>query len=362
MAKSEPDAYEPSLALVLSNFGILYYTAKDYAKCEPLYQESYGIYQRLAQKEPSVYNAKLALVKFNLGGMDYNTGKILESVTLWIESYELLQQEAQRGPLSYKDEIGSIQYNLETLAPWLKSEARDFRDNGQFQESKGYFQKALDIYRLLAKEDPKTYDPEIAGTLNGLGILYINNKQFKECETAFRESLEIYQRLSKTDPGTYQSEVIRMTDNFGALAYRIKEKAQQDRKEQRYAEAETLVQQAIGIYRDLAKSNPEKNLPKLVSTLGSYSYYCLFNHHWTASEQAAREALTLDPSQHWIYSNLAAALLFQGQYKEAEALYLQYKDELKKSFLGDFDDFESAGIISEAHQAEVERIKQLLNQ
>jgi hypothetical protein len=53
----------------------------------------------------------------------------------------------------------------------------------------------------------------------------------------------------------------------------------------------------------------------------------------------------------WVYTNLALALLFQGKYKEAEALYKRFKgkpyDEERSRtevFLKDLDDKESEGI------------------
>ena len=176
-AKKQPYAYEQSLAETLVSLGSLYYEAKDYAKCEPMYQEGYQIVQRLAQKEPLVYNSKLAITKTNLANLYYNTGKIPESVTLWVEAYELFQQLALKGPLPYKDELELIKDHLEELAPWLESEASDFKDKGKYKESETYYQKALDIYRLLAKENPTQYDPEIAGTLNSLGILYATSSR-----------------------------------------------------------------------------------------------------------------------------------------------------------------------------------------
>ena len=74
----------------------------------------------------------------------------------------------------------------------------------------------------------------------------------------------------------------------------------------------------------------------------------------------SREALSIDASQHFIYTNLAAALLLQGKYEEAEAIYQKYKDELKDSFLDDFKQFEALGVIPEERKADVERIKRML--
>ena len=75
-----------------------------------------------------------------------------------------------------------------------------------------------------------------------------------------------------------------------------------------------------------------------------------------------REGLQVDSTQYWIASNLAAALLFQGKYVEAEKIYRQYKKELKDSFLDDFKQYAEAGVIPPEYEADVEKIRKLLEE
>ena len=82
----------------------------------------------------------------------------------------------------------------------------------------------------------------------------------------------------------------------------------------------------------------------------------------TETEQYAREGLAVDSTQHWIASNLAAALLFQGKYAEAEHIYRQYKDELKEGFLDDFKQYAEAGVIPKEYEEDVEKIKRMLEE
>ena len=83
---------------------------------------------------------------------------------------------------------------------------------------------------------------------------------------------------------------------------------------------------------------------------------------YAESEQLAREGLAVDSTRHIIFTNLAAALLFQGKYTEAEKIYRQYMDELKDGFLDDFRQFAEAGVIPKECEADVEKIKQILNE
>lgn len=73
-------------------------------------------------------------------------------------------------------------------------------------------------------------------------------------------------------------------------------------------------------------------------------------------------ALKINPNNGLAYTNLAAALLFQGKVEEAEKIYRQYKAELKDDFLMVFAEYEQQGVIPEEYKAEVERIKAMLNE
>ena len=92
------------------------------------------------------------------------------------------------------------------------------------------------------------------------------------------------------------------------------------------------------------------------------AYMAIFTKRHAEAERLSREGLANDSTQHWIASNLAAALLFQGEYAEAEKIYRQYKDELKEGFLDDFKQFAEAGVIPKKYEADVERIKKMLEE
>lgn len=84
---------------------------------------------------------------------------------------------------------------------------------------------------------------------------------------------------------------------------------------------------------------------------GNLAWNLLFAKHFPEAEVAAREGLATDPSQIWINTNLALALLYQGKFEEAKALYLRFKDQtidekrfFKAAFLQDLRDLEAAGI------------------
>ena len=127
-----------------------------------------------------------------------------------------------------------------------------------------------------------------------------------------------------------------------------------------YKDCLETLEQAVSLLQKLSKENPLEYNNTLTLILGNLSYTYIFLQGYHQSEQYAREGLAVDSTQHWIATNLAHALLFQGKKEEAEVVYRQYKNELKDGFLNDFRLFAEAGVIPKKCEAEVERIKKML--
>src|SRR4029077_19675661 len=64
-------------------------------------------------------------------------------------------------------------------------------------------EEALKTYRELAQKEPETYLPEVAQTLNNLGIVDSAQNRAEEARKAFEEALKIYRELEQQNPGTY---------------------------------------------------------------------------------------------------------------------------------------------------------------
>ena len=121
-----------------------------------------------------------------------------------------------------------------------------------------------------------------------------------------------------------------------------------------------MFRQTQNIQRRLVEDNPPAYNPYLAETLDCWAFLKNLLGQFNKAEQMSIEAIDIDSSQLFLYTNLAASLLLQGKYEEAEAIFLEYKDELEDYFLDDFEQFEAAGIIPEEREADVERIKKML--
>lgn len=117
----------------------------------------------------------------------------------------------------------------------------------------------------------------------------------------------------------------------------------------------------------LARAHPE--MPEyrsdLAKSFGNLAWLELLDKHPREARAWASRAFELDPSQTWIETNLAHALLFDGQYAKALNLYIKNRavklsNQNNKTFaeavLDDFKQFRAKGI----HHADMAKIEKVL--
>ena len=111
--------------------------------------------------------------------------------------------------------------------------------------------------------------------------------------------------------------------------------------------------------------------PRILANLyGSLSWYLLMDKRFNEAEKAARTGIALGAKHDlsdqvaWIHTNLAAALLFQGKYRQSEKVYQQFlgqqyyeEQSWQDIFLEDLEALEAAGIT----HPDVEKIRSLIH-
>jgi tetratricopeptide (TPR) repeat protein len=187
--------------------------------------------------------------------------------------------------------------------------------------------------------------------LNNLGNLYADLQDFSKSEIAYNEALDIRRQLASDNPQVYESFLASTLVNLGLLYC----------QQEQYQKAIPVFEESLLHYKNLSSNNPSF-FQYYINILVNQSYLFIYAEEFVKSEQYAREAILYDASLLTAYTNLAASLLFQGKYTEAEDIYRQYKDEKKDSFHKDLQDFEAAGVIPDERKADVEKIRKLLNE
>ena len=257
------------------------------------------------------------------------------------ENLDICQRLAAISPQAYEPDLAGTQNNLGVL----------YNNTQRYKESEKMYLSALKIYQRLTAANPQVYEPDLAMTQNNLGLLYSDIRRYEESEEMHLSAVEIYQRLTIVNPQVYEPDLADTQYNLGCLYYNI----------QRYEDSEEMYLSALEVYQRLTAVNPQVYEPYLVRACNNLSFLFLAQGNFEEAERYAREGSKYDFTHHTIYTNLAASLLLQGRYAEAEEIYLRYKEELKEDFLSDFEDFYRRGIIPPEREDDVERIKKLLS-
>ena len=346
-------AYEQGIELIRANlsekeleeslfeYGYFLQTNKRYDLAEARYRENLDICQRLAAISPQAYESSLAMAQNNLGLLCSDTQRYEESEEMYLSAMEIYRRLAAVNPQVYESDLARTQYSLGCL----------YSDTQRYEESEKMYLSALEIRRRLAAANPQVYESDLAITQNNLGGLYSDIQRYEESEEMYLSAMEIRRRLAAANPQVYDPDLADTQYNLGCLYYNI----------QRYEESGEMYLSALKVYQRLTVADPQVYEPYLVRACNNLSFLFLAQGNFEEAERYAREGAKYDSTHHTIYTNLAASLLFQGRYAEAEEIYLRYKEELKEDFLSDFEDFYQRGIIPPEREDDVERIKKLLS-
>ena len=341
LAAISPYAYEPDLAGTQNNLGVLYNNTQRYKESEKMYLSALKICQRLTAANPQVYEPDLAMTQNNLGLLYSDIRRYEESEEMHLSAVEIYQRLTIVNPQVYEPDLAMAQSNLGTL----------YKDTRRYEDSEKLCLSAMEIRRRLAAANPQVYEPDLAMTQYNLGCLYSDTQRYEDSEKMYLSAMEIRRRLAVANPQVYEPDLADTQYNLGCLYYNI----------QRYEDNEEMYLSALKVYQRLTTVNPQVYEPYLVRACNNLSFLFLAQGNFEEAERYAREGSKYDFTHHAIYTNLAASLLLQGRYAEAEEIYLRYKEELKEDFLSDFEDFYRRGIIPPEREDDVERIKKLLS-
>ena len=384
LAESNPQAYEPELAMSYNNLAYLYLDSQRFTESEHMYKSALEIFKRLDASNPKVYEPELAMSYNNLANLYCNTQRFTESEQMHKSAMEICKRLIESNPQAYEPDLAMSYINLGVL----------YHTTQRFTESEQMFKSSMEIYKRLAVPNPQVYESDLAMNYNNLGSLYCDTQRFAESELMYKSALEIYKRLVEENQHHYgqqqanclfwladsQLKQEKYTEAISPLEKALefyKKEAEQGKsidfyttimswlhqlygQEKKYSQAYQCFKQNIPLLKTLYQSEKSNYTELLNGILVNQSFNAIFENQYSEAETYSKEALEVDSTKHIAYSNLAAALLFQGKYQEAEKIYLQYKAELKDGFLSDFEEFARTGVIPKNREKNVEKIKQIL--
>ena len=386
LAEVNPQAYEPDLAVSYDSFASLYHTTQRFNEAERMYNAAFDIRKRLSSANPQAYEHELAMSYNNLALLYSDTQHFNEAERMHNAALEINKRLAATNSQAYEPDLAMNYNNLAVL----------FYNTHRFDEAEQMYKVTLEIRKRLAATNSQAYEPYLAMSYNNIALLYNDTQRFNEAEQMYKAALEIYKGLANANPQLYNKEQAKC--QFWLAVSRIEQKkyfealspfekaldfykkeAEQGAStdyyydaisrlqqlyllEKKYSQAYLCLKQNIPIIKMLYQSD-KSNFAKLMnSVLVNLSFCSISEKQYAEAEAYSKEALEVDSTQHFAYGNLAAALLFQGKYQEAEKIYRQYKSELKEGFLSDFEEFAKVGVIPKNREEDVEKIKNILEE
>ena len=249
--------------------------------------EARSFYERLIELSPTIeHHFKYALLLKSLNDFE-------KARRHYEEVLQALRELAKKNPEAYLPDVATSLNNLGVL----------LCDTNDLKKAQNCYKEALQIHRELAQQNPEAYLPKVATSLNNLGVLLCDTNDLKKAQDYYEEALQIRQELAQQNPEAYLPEVATSLNNLGVLLHNTNDL----KKAQDYQE------EALQIHRELAQQNPRAYLPDVAMTQQNLTIFYLRLEKKEDAEKAYQEA-------HDIYQELAS--LHHGTYEIAYARIL----------------------------------------
>lgn len=328
-----------------------------------------GLYEELHAMHPRNGNLKdgLAVSYSQLGTIYQYLGQLDTALVYFIKRSRMGEElyESNPGNEGLKNGLAVSYSKLGTI----------YQSLGQLDTALWYFLKDLKLSQELHESNPKNHD-----LWYGLGISYCKlgaiHKSLGQWEQAisyYKHAVAVYRDLYsaiglekyKSMYLDIESEIEYLTTPPNPVLEKIQELEKQVAAAKTYQEKAWVQKELLEQQHILLEATPDDSELQayIADGYGRMAWYLIFCKEFPAAEVVARRGIALHPAAEWVHTNLALALLYQGRYAEAEAIYKKYQSQSYDSerswaavFLTDLADLEAAGI----RHPDVSRIRAFL--
>ena len=142
--------------------GLLLSDNNEQKEAKECYQEALDIYRALAKKNPQAYNPDLAMTLNNLGLLLSNNNEIKQAKDCYQKALDIYRALAKKNPQAYSPDLATALNNLAVL----------YYKINNIEEAEKAYKEALSIREILAKNNPSAYEIHYAQTLT-VRIFYL---------------------------------------------------------------------------------------------------------------------------------------------------------------------------------------------
>jgi tetratricopeptide (TPR) repeat protein len=250
---------------------------------------------------------------------------------LYQEALEIYRELAKQNPVTFLPSVATTLNNLAVL----------HSDINEIGSALSEHAEALEIRRELAKQNPTTFLPYLAATLNNLANLHQNTNEMAIALSEYTEALEIRLELAKQNPATFLPYMAETLNNLAVL--------HSDTNEMEISLLEN--EDALEIYRELAKQNPATFLPDVATTLNNLAVLhrntnemAIALLEYTEALKIYRELAKLNPATFLpdvamtlnnlatLHRNTNETTLAMSAYQEALQIYQDFAEKSPAAF------------------------------
>jgi tetratricopeptide (TPR) repeat protein len=209
----------------------------------------------------------------------------VNQTTYWHSDYSLWEHSLSiaESPFAH-NAIGAAL--MDPDAEMTQQDRQNFATEQQrMDEARGHFERAFELRREMAQQDPDRYLPYVAGSLNNLGGVDRSQNRLDDARQHFEEALSIYRELADQNPGRYLYYLATTLNNLGDL----------DRIQNRPDDARRQYEDALKSYRQLAQTNPHAYLVDMATTLNNLANLDGRQNRLDEARQNYEEALKYYP-------------------------------------------------------------------
>jgi len=189
-----------SAATTLNNLANLYSATQRMRDAELAYGEALSIRRQLAKQNPEAYLPDVAMTLNNLAILYSDTQRMRDAELAYGEALATYRQLAEQNPEAYLPDVATTLNNLAIL----------YSDTQRMRDAEQAFSEALATYRQLAEQNPEAYLPYVATMLNNLAILYSDTQREDEGLRLCREAVSILRPLWNDNPAVHGNQMARI--------------------------------------------------------------------------------------------------------------------------------------------------------
>ena len=315
LVKTNPELYEPQLAKVYINLGLVYYCTKRFNESEQMHKAALEIRKHLADANPQAHEPDQAVSYKHLGLLYFETQRYDESEQMHKAALQIRKRLADANPQTYESDLADNYNNLACL----------YRATQRYAESELLSKTAIDIYKRLADANPQACEPDLARSYNNLANLYSDTQRYTESEKMYKDALEILKRLTEFNPQAYEHDLAATYNNLANLYS----------KTQRYAESEQMLRAAIAIYERLYEGAPQQYQFCLAKGYFDYGMAMLNNNKSNEAIEPVKRSLKLckdmmndKPGKALYAANLSCLVGLHNTNKDYTTAYTYNKELL----------------------------------